>query len=159
MSTSALTVSLETPRQAEVSYLLRQSDAYSASLYPAEGRKPLSVEALSAPGVHFLVARLNGVAVGCCALIAPGDGTGELKRMVVAEGARQRGVGRALLAAAEATAMRQGLQLVQMEVGARSIGAQALYRRAGYRERGPFGVHSLSPHSIFLEKQVGTDAA
>ena len=150
----ALAVNLETPRQAEVSDLLRQSDAYSASLYPVEGRKPLRVEALSAPGVHFLVARVDGVAVGCCALITAGDGTGELKRMVVAEGARQRGVGRALLAAAEATAIRQGVRLVQMEVGARSIGAQALYRGAGYRERGPFGAHTLSPHSIFLEKQV-----
>ena len=156
---SGLVVSVETPRQPEVLDLLRQSDAYSASLYPVEGRRPLSVEALSAPGVHFLVARVDGAAVGCCALIAAGAGTGELKRMVVAKGARQQGVGRALLAAAEAAAMRSGLQLVQMEVGARSVGAQALYRRAGYRERGPFGAHSLSPHSIFLEKQVGTDVA
>ena len=155
----ALTVSAETPRQAEVFDLLRQSDTYSALLYPVEGRKPFSVEALSAPSVHFLVARMDGVAVGCCALIAAGDGTGELKRMVVAEGARQRGVGRALLAAVEATAIRQGLRLVRMEVGARSIAAQALYQGASYRERGPFGAHSLSPHSIFLEKQIGTDAA
>lgn len=156
---SGLIVSVETPRQSEVFDLLRQSDAYSASLYPVEGRKPLSVEALSAPGVHFLVARLDGLAVGCCALIALGDGTGELKRMVVDEGARQRGVGRALLAAVEAAAVRSGLQLVQMEVGARTISAHALYRGAGYRDRGPFGTHSLSPHSIFLEKQVGPVAA
>lgn len=154
-----LTVSVETPRQAEVLDLLRQSDAYSASLYPVEGRKPLSVETLSAPGAHFLVARLDGVAVGCCALIALGDGTGELKRMVVGEGARQRGVGRALLAAVEAAAVRSGLQLVQMEVGARSTGAHALYRGTGYRDRGPFGSHSFSPHSIFLEKQVGPGVA
>ncbi len=78
---SALTVSVETPQQAEVFGLLRQSDAYSASLCPVEGRKPPSVATLSAPDVHFLVARMDGVAVGCCALIAPGDGTGELKRM------------------------------------------------------------------------------
>lgn len=156
---SALMVGLEAPRQAEVLDLLRQSDAYSALLYPVEGRRPLSVEALSAPGVHFLVARMAGRAVGCCALIAPGDGTGELKRMVVAEGARQRGVGRALLAAVEAAAVRNGLQLVQMEVGARSTGAHAFYRGAGYRDRGPFGAHSLSPHSIFLEKQVGPGVA
>jgi putative acetyltransferase len=152
-----LTVGPETPRQAEVLNLLQQSDAYSASLYPMEGRRPLSPAALSAPGVHFLVARLGGAAVGCCALIEQGDGTGELKRMIVAESARQQGVGRALMAAVEAAAIRRGLHLIQMEVGARSTGAQVLYRQTGYRDRGPFGTHRLSPHSIFLEKRVGTE--
>lgn len=156
---TGLTVGIEVPQQADVLGLLRQSDAYSASLYPVEGRKPLSIEALSAPGVHFLVARLGGVAVGCCALIEQGSGTGGLKRMIVDEGARQQGIGRALLAAVEAVAVRIGLHMIQMEVGARSTGAHALYREVGYRDRGPFGTHRLSPHSIFLEKQVGTGTA
>ncbi len=84
---------------------------------------------------------------------------GELKRMIVDKGARQQGTGRALLTAVEASAVRIGLHLIQMEVGARSIGAHALYRAAGYRDCGPFGAHRISPHSIFLEKQFGTDAA
>ncbi len=155
---TGLTVRIEVPQQAAVLDLLRQSDAYSASLYPVEGRKPLGTEALSAPGVHVLVARLGGVAVGCCALIEQGGGIGELKRMIVDEGARQQGVGRALLAAVEAVAVRIGLHLIQMEVGARSTGAHALYRSVGYRDRGPFSTHQLSPHSIFLEKQVGMQA-
>lgn len=154
-----LTVSVEVPQRADVLGLLRQSDAYSASLYPVEGRKPLGTDALIAPGVHFLVARLRGVAVGCCALIEQDDGIGELKRMIVGEGVRQQGIGRALLAAVETVAVRVGLHLIQMEVGARSTGAHALYRRAGYRDRGPFGRHRHSPHSIFLEKQVGPGAA
>ena len=82
-----LTVGVETPRQVEVLDLLQQSDAYSASLYPVEGRRPLGADTLSAPGVHFFVARLEGVAVGCCALIEQG-GMGELKRMIVDKGAR-----------------------------------------------------------------------
>ena len=126
--------------------LLRQSDAYSASLYPVEGRKPLGTAALSAPGVHVLVVRLGGMAVSCCALIQQGSGTGGLKSMIVDEGARQQGIGRALLAA---VAVRIGLHMIQMEVGARSTGAHALYREVGYRDRGPFGTHRPSPHSIF----------
>lgn len=55
-----LTVSVETLRQVEVLDLLQQSDTYSASLYPAESRRPLSADDLSAPGVHFFVARLGG---------------------------------------------------------------------------------------------------
>ena len=108
---TGLTVSVETPRQPDVLDLLRRSDACSASLYPAESRKPIGVEALSAPGVHVLVARLGGAAVGCCALIEQGGGTGELKRMIVDEGARQRGSGRALLTAVEAAAVRAGVRL------------------------------------------------
>ena len=156
---TGLTVGIEAPQQAGVLDLLRQSAAYSASLYPVEGCKPLDTEALSAPNVHFLVARLGGMTVGCCALIEQGGGIGELKRMIVDGGARQQGVGRILLAAVEAVAVRIGLHLVQMEVGTRSTGAHALYRMASYRDRGPFGTHRLSPHSIFLEKQVGPGAA
>ena len=156
---TALVVGVEARQQPEVLDLLRQSDAFSASLYPAEGRRPLGVEALGAPGVHFLVARLDGVAVGCCALIEASDGTGELKRMVVDEGARRQGVGRALLGAAEAIALRNRVRLIRMEVGARSTGAHQLYRQAGYRDRGPFGTHRPSPHSIFLEKRIGPEAS
>lgn len=98
------------------------------------------------------------MAVGCCTLIEQRGDVGELKRMIVDKGARQQGTGRALVAAVEASAVRIGLYLIQMEVGARSLGAHALYRGAGYRDCGPFGAHRPSPHSIFLEKQVGTDA-
>ena len=73
---TGLTVGVETPRQVEVLDLLQQSNACSASLYPIEGRKPLGVDALNALGVHFIVARLEGVAVGCCALIEQGGGMG-----------------------------------------------------------------------------------
>lgn len=65
----ALVVNTEAPQQPEVLDLLRQSDLLSASLHPVEGRRPLGAEVLCAPGVHFLVARLDGVAVCCCALI------------------------------------------------------------------------------------------
>ena len=152
-----LTVSLEPPCRDGVIDLLRQADAYSASLYPIKDRQPLGVEALSAPGVRFLVGRLKGKVVGCCALIEQGDGSGELKRMIVDEKARRQGIGRALLLAAEAAALQARLHLIQMEVGARSTGAKELYRRAGYRERGPFGTHRPSLHSIFLEKAVRSE--
>lgn len=156
---TALVVGVEAPQQAEVLDLLRQSDAFSASLYPVEGRRPLGIEALSAPGVHFLVARLDGVAVGCCALIELGNGAGELRRMIVGERARQQGVGHALLRAAETVALGNGVGLIRMEVGARSTGAHQLYRRADYRDRGPFGTHRPSPYSIFLEKQIGPEVS
>ena len=110
---TGLTVGIEAPQQAEVLGLLQQSDAYSASLYPIAGRRPLGADALSAPGVHLFVARVDGVAIGCCALIEQGGGKGELKRMIVDKGVRQQGAGRALLAAVEAAALQIGLHLIQ----------------------------------------------
>ncbi len=64
---TVLVVGVEPPQQAEVLDLLRQSDAYSASLYPVEGRRPLGVEALSAQ--RSLPCRTAGW--GCRGLLRP----------------------------------------------------------------------------------------
>jgi len=39
-----------------------------------------------------------------------------------------------------------------MEVGIRNTEAQAMYRRAGYRERAAFGTYTPSPISLSFEK-------
>lgn len=150
----AVTVGLENPRQTGVGLLLQQSDAVAASLYPGEFRRPLDPESLAAPGIHVLVAREGPVAVGCCALIQQGAGIAELKRMVVDAACRRQGVGTALLRAAETEALRLGIRLIRMEVGIRNTDGQALYRRAGFTERGPFGSYKPSPISLFLEKSL-----
>jgi putative acetyltransferase len=150
-----LTVSEETSRQKEVAELLRQSDAVAARLYPGEYRRPLNPETLAAPGIAVFVARdEEGRAAGCCALFDSGDGTAELKRMIVDERFRGRGVGRALLDGVEAAAIAKGLRAVRMEVGIRNTEAQAMYRRAGYGERAAFGAYKPSPISLFFEKAL-----
>jgi putative acetyltransferase len=150
-----LIVGEESPRQEEIASLLRQSDALAATLYPGEYRRPLNPESLDAPGIHLLVARTEDLtAAGCCALFDGGDGTAELKRMIVSESHRQRGVGTALLRTAEVAALAKGIHLIRMEVGVRNTDGQALYRRAGYRERGPFGSYKPSAISLFFEKTL-----
>lgn len=66
--------------------------------------------------------------MGCCALIERGDGTAELKRMIVDEQARHQGVGMALLQAVEVVASILGIHLIQMEVGVRNTDGQTLSR-------------------------------
>jgi putative acetyltransferase len=148
----ALSVREESPQQNDVASLLRESDALAAELYPGEYRRPLNSETLAAPGIHVFVARLDNLAAGCCALVDGGDGTAELKRMIVAPAFRRTGLGTGLLRAAEASAIAKGIGLIRMEVGIRNAGGQALYRREGYKERGPFGSYKLSPTSLFFEK-------
>jgi putative acetyltransferase len=147
-------IAQETPHQDEVLSLLRQSDAYSESLYPPESRHMIDVEALAAPAVRFFVARLDGHAVGCGALVLGAADQAELKRMFVDPAARGRGVGRGILQAIEDAARREGVRLIQLETGTLNHEALALYRRFGYRERGPFGSYRPDPLSVFMEKAL-----
>ena len=150
-----LIVREETPRQDDIAALLRQSDQLADRLYPGEFRRSLNLETLDAPHIRLFVARIDGTATGCCALFDDAEqATAELKRMIVSESFRQRGVGTALLAAAESTALARDIQAIQMEVGVRNVDGQALYRRAGYTERGPFGAYISSPISLFFEKKL-----
>ena len=148
-------VAEESPLQPEIASLLRQSDALAAELYPGEYRRAIVPETLSAPGITVFVARIEGLAAGCCVLLDGGDGTAELKRMIVAAHFRRRGVGALLLDAAEAAASARGIDAIRLEVGVRNGDGYALYRRAGYVERGPFGAYEPSPISRFLEKKLG----
>lgn len=150
-----LVVAEENPLQPEIASLLRQSDALAAELYPGEYRRPIVPETLVGPGISVFVARIDGVVAGCCVLLDGGEGTAELKRMIVAADFRRRGVGVALLDAAEAAASARGIDTIRMEVGIRNTDGHALYRRAGYLERGPFGAYKPSPISRFLEKTLG----
>lgn len=103
---------------------------------------------------RFLVARWAGRAVGCGALVLGGDGTAELKRVVVDAETRGKGVGRALMLALEAVARTEKVRLIQLETGPASIAAVNLYRACGYRARGPFGAYRDSPHSLFMEREL-----
>ena len=134
--------------------LLRQADAYSAALYPEEGRHPVDVDALSQPGVRFFVARLDGRTVGCGALVLGSHRHAEIKRMVVDAAARGRGIGRAILQAIEAAAMQEGVRAIRLETGPSNQEALSLYQSCGYQRRGPFDSYPAGPFSVFMEKQI-----
>lgn len=148
-------ISLESPRQDAVIDLIRQSDAYAASLYPAESNHMLDLGALERPEVRFFVARRDGRVVGCGALVVGGDGLAELKRMFVDPATRGLKVGRDLLTRIEDEARDLGVRLIQLETGIRQPEAIGLYRRFGYRDRGPFGDYGPDPLSVFMEKTLG----
>ena len=149
----SVVIGAETPLQAEIEQLVAASDAFSASLYPAEGRHPVDVARLAAPDVRFLVARRDGIAVGCVALLVAAP-AGEIKRMFVASEARGLKLGAALLAAIEMEARGARLSLLRLETGPRSAAALALYTAGGYQPCGPFPPYGPSPHSIFMEKRL-----
>jgi putative acetyltransferase len=149
-----LAVAQETADAADVRELLRLSDEFSQSLYPPESRHPLEREAIGAPHVRFFVARLDGTAVGCGALVLGDHGRAELRRMFVHRRVRGQGIGTALLRALEDAAAETGVTRLQLETGVDNHDALTLYRRNGYHERGPFGAYTADPVSVFMEKTL-----
>ncbi len=147
-------VAVESPHQDEIAALLRQSDAVAAALYPGAFRRAITPASLDTPEISLFVARVVGHAIGCCALLDRGDGTAEIKRMIVDEAHRGSGTGAALLAALEAKAARSGLHTLLLEVGVRNEAAYALYCRAGFTPCAAFAPYKPDPISRFLAKPV-----
>lgn len=153
MSRPAVAIAEESPLQPEVERLIAASDAFSASLYPAEGRHGSPPGRLASPDIRFLVVRHDGAAVGCAGLLIAAE-WGELKRMFVAAEARGLGLGAALLAAVEDEARRAGLPRIRLETGPRNAAALALYTANGYQPCGAFPPYGPGPHSVFMEKTL-----
>lgn len=150
-----VTIRPEPPRQEGVIRLLDMSDAYAASLYPAESNHLLDISSLEKETVTFLVARRGETVLGCASLVEALDGTAEIKRMFVDPEARGLKLGRRLLEELEAVASRKGIKRVRLETGIYQPEALGLYRAFGYREIGPFGSYKPDPLSVFMEKVLG----
>ena len=113
---------------------------------------------VSPPLGTFLVAWLDGAAVGCGGLRpAPtGEaGVAEIKRMYVAPAARGRGVSRALLAGLEGAAADLGYHRVILETGTRQQEAMALYESAGYEPIANYGAYRYSELSRCYARDLG----
>ncbi|MEK1903556.1 MAG: GNAT family N-acetyltransferase [Rhizobium sp.] len=151
---SEVAVNIEPALQHEVSALLSESDSVAAALYPGEYRRPITAGSLAKPGTYVLIARLADRAVGLCVLFERGDGTTELKRMIVDAGVRGAGIGMALLRRAEVQALTLGAQAMLLEVGTRNIEAQQLYRRGGYKPCEPFAPYTATPISLFMRRSL-----
>jgi GNAT superfamily N-acetyltransferase len=93
----------------------------------------------------FLIAYIDGAAVGCGAVRRLDDGMAELKRMYVSPSERGKGVGRALVAALEQEARQLGAAEVVLETGTRLAPAIELYKAMGYSRIPLFGEYLRSP--------------
>ena len=111
---------------------------------------------LEGPHGHYLVAvdgdRDDAAIVGYAGLLAPeGAGQGDVQTIAVAESARGRGVGRALLEATFEVAREAGAQSIDVNTGESDLAARALYEKLGFtnREGGPD-----DPRMLFYEREI-----
>lgn len=151
---AALVIKQEDPSQPDIVTLLRNGEANSAKLYPAESNHHLPLDALRLPEVRFLVARdADGKALATGAVVLK-DGWAEIKRMWVEKNARGRGTARQMLDALIEEAQEAGIGVLRLETGAVSHAALALYEKAGFQRRGPFAGYRPDPLSVFMEKSL-----
>ncbi len=122
------------------------------------------VQSLRAGGKRLLVAREGGRIVGSVQLaLEPrrnGAHRAEVQKVLVAPVARRRGLGEALMSAAEQTARDAGRLLLILDVRTNDP-AERLYRRLGFSTAGVIPYYSSSPDrttydgSTFMYKWLG----
>jgi GNAT superfamily N-acetyltransferase len=129
--------------------LLGELIAYFNAIYPGRAARPGSVttaDEMVAPDGLFLVGYEDGAAVACGGLRRLEDGICEIKRMYVVEGARSRGVGRALLAALEAAARELGYERVRLDAGPEQRESKVLFAQTGYAQIPPYNPNHIADY-------------
>jgi DNA-binding MarR family transcriptional regulator/GNAT superfamily N-acetyltransferase len=115
---------------------------------------PAQASELMPPRGAFLVAHVDGRAVGCGAVKSIAPGVGSIKRMWTAQEMRGLGLGRRILAALEGEALQFGLTKLRLETNRSLIEAIRLYTGAGYREVARFNDDPYADH--WFEKRLDT---
>ncbi|WP_269930904.1 bifunctional helix-turn-helix transcriptional regulator/GNAT family N-acetyltransferase [Aminobacter sp. HY435] len=104
------------------------------------------------PHGSFLIARLDGNAIGCGAVRMLDAGVAEIKRMWVAPSARGLGVAGRMLRKLETVAGELGAQKVYLDTNRALKEAQSLYKRDGYAEVAPYNDNPYANH--WFEKRL-----
>ena len=151
-----LSIEAEPFESPDAQRLIEALDAGLAQQYPPEQRfgPNLKPQHLAGGQGIFLIARADGRAVGCGALRLLDASTAEIKRMYVDPSRRGNGIGGALLAGLEASALTMGVTRIVLETGVFQDAAIGLYRRGGFTRVDCWGEYAASPSSVCFEKFV-----
>jgi putative acetyltransferase len=148
-----ITVTQESPVTEDGHKLINGSEAALRAVYTADECFTFTADELLDDKVAFFVARKNGTAMGCVALVNEAA-YGEIKRLYVPDHARGLGIAKILMAHLEGRAKAQGLPLMRLETGDKLAAAVALYKSLGYSICGKFGPYEDDPVSLFMEKAL-----
>lgn len=138
-------------------YFRELAERFDAGFDPGRSN-PATDDALVPPSGWFVVARLEGDAVGCGAVKRVEGPVGEIKRMWTSPAARGLGIARRILRTLEAAAGELGLTTLRLETNRALTEAQALYRSEGYREVPAFNREPYA-HHWFQKELTAPDQA
>jgi DNA-binding MarR family transcriptional regulator/GNAT superfamily N-acetyltransferase len=156
MRAAAVEIAIEAPESRDARACL---DAYFGELaarfeggFDPKADRSSAADAYKPPDGAFVVARLDGAAVGCGALKRVDRATGEIKRVWTAPSARGLGVARRMLRKLEATAREMAMTVLRLDTNRALKEAHELYRKEGYREIARFNDNPYAHH--WFEKRL-----
>ncbi len=154
--TASIKIAAESPDSPDARFCL---DAYFRELaarfeggFDAGTDDSAHVGDMIPPSGLFVIARLDGEAVGCGGLKRVDKATGEIKRIWTAPSARGLGVARRMLRTLEAAAREKRLKTLRLDTNRALTEAHALYRSEGYQEIARFNDNPYADH--WFEKQL-----
>ena len=153
---ASVEVAAEAPDSADARRCLgayfRELEARFEGGFDADAHNSARVEDMAPPSGLFVIARLDGDAVGCGGFRRIDRTTGEIKRVWTAPSARGMGVARRTLRTLEAAAREAGLKVLRLDTNRALTEAHPLYRSEGYREIPRFNDNPYADH--WFEKRV-----
>ncbi len=153
----SLTVAVEAADSADASFCLRSYYDELARRFP-NGFDPGAVAnfdpaEMTPPKGWFVVARLEGAAVGCGALKRLDAAFGEVKRVWTSPSVRGMGIASRIMNRLEALAAEIGFRSVRLDTNGTLTEARALYLNRGYREIERYNDNPYADH--WFEKDLG----
>jgi putative acetyltransferase len=151
-----ITIAKEDPRTPDASRLL---SAFVDEVKKRYDTPPADVgifnpELVSAPGSVFLVARRDGIAVGCGAIVPMDEYCVEVERMFVAREARGLGVATMILHELERSAREFDYDAMRLETGDKQPESIALYGKAGFYRIPNFPPFEGDLSAVCFEKKI-----
>jgi putative acetyltransferase len=149
-------IAKEDPSSPEVSRLL---SAFVDEVKKRYDSPPADVgifdpDLVSVPRSVFLVARRNGDAVGCGALIPIDEYSVEVKRMFVARESRGLGIATMILDELERLARELDYDAMRLETGVKQPESIALYGKAGFYRIPNFPPFENDGSAVCFEKKI-----
>jgi len=153
---AVVTIAAEDFESDDARRLISELDGGLAQLYTPEQRFGPNFKADQIAGGRgtFLIARLDGRAVGCGAIRLLDETTAEVKRMYVEPELRGQSLGRMVLDALELRARELGVRRLVLETGVHQHAAIALYTHAGFKQCDCWGEYTTSPTSVCYQKAI-----
>lgn len=141
----------------ELVALVAKSDEYLSELYPPESNHAVPMESLVSASAAFFACYIDNEVVACGGVSVVEDDVrfGEIKRVFVDEKHRGKQLATTMMNHVEAYLLEKGIHVARLEAGPMQPAALGLYKKLGYRERGPFGHYGEDPLSVFMEKTLG----
>lgn len=143
-----VTILPEEPGSPDALELIQELDAELLTRYPPtslHGMEPSEADT-------FVIARIDGLPVGCGGLRNISEEAGEIKRVFVRTEYRGKGVARRMLKMLESAGLEFGYKKVRLETGDRQPESISLYESSDYYPIPRFGEYTDDPHSRCYEK-------